>query len=220
MGVLPNLIFLLAAAVGLVVYSGVLQFLYAYSEVKELSTAQYGVAAFYGAVLALWFGAEAGFFVARMQPRYDSIAEDEQDLVGESEKSQSSKEAEGEKSPGGALAPDSAIFCVKHSHLTALRFGAEFVAIMGFLYLCDRTTLVAKGPKYVNPYAFWGVNGAILLLALCTIRGGHAPASEPVQAHIKPLQRDQTEEWKGWMQIMFVLYHYFAEGVRNDVLLP
>ena len=53
MGVLPNLIFLLAAAVGLVVYSGVLQFLYAYSEVKELSTAQYGVAAFYGAVLAL-----------------------------------------------------------------------------------------------------------------------------------------------------------------------
>lgn len=24
------------------------------------------------------------------------------------------------------------------------------------------------------------------------------------------LSRDQTEEWKGWMQVMFVWYHYFA----------
>jgi len=24
------------------------------------------------------------------------------------------------------------------------------------------------------------------------------------------LCRDHTEEWKGWMQVMFVWYHYFA----------
>ena len=26
------------------------------------------------------------------------------------------------------------------------------------------------------------------------------------------LAREQTEEWKGWMQLMFLLYHYFAQG--------
>jgi len=25
----------------------------------------------------------------------------------------------------------------------------------------------------------------------------------------KILNREQTEEWKGWMQVMFVWYHYF-----------
>ena len=79
----------------------------------------------------------------------------------------------------------------------------------GFIYLCDRTTIVAKGPKYVNTYAFWGVNAAILLVAAFTLRG---EGSAAVDGHVKPLQRDQTEEWKGWMQILFVLYHYFAEA--------
>merc|ERR1719203_1454764 len=91
---------------------------------------------------------------------------------------------------------------------------------MGVLYLCDRTTLVSKGPKYVNPWAFWAVNGAILLVALFTMRGGGEEASGVLHAHVKPLQRDQSEEWKGWMQIMFVLYHYFAEAeIYNAIRL-
>jgi hypothetical protein len=32
------------------------------------------------------------------------------------------------------------------------------------------------------------------------------------------LNRDQTEEWKGWMQFMFLLYHYYhAEDVYNAI---
>ena len=51
---------------------------------------------------------------------------------------------------------------------------------------------------------FWGVNLLLLVIGLLTLRdSGEAAAA-------KPLQRDQTEEWKGWMQIMFILYHYFA----------
>ena len=77
------------------------------------------------------------------------------------------------------------------------------------MYICDRTTLIAKGPKYTNPWAFWGTNAVILLAALLTL---HRDDGLAVDGHVKPLQRDQTEEWKGWMQIMFVLYHYFAEA--------
>ena len=32
------------------------------------------------------------------------------------------------------------------------------------------------------------------------------------------LNRDQTEEWKGWMQVMFLLYHYFeAREMYNAI---
>jgi hypothetical protein len=41
---------------------------------------------------------------------------------------------------------------------------------------------------------------------------------EPSANEIKHLQREQTEEWKGWMQIMFLLYHYFeASSTYNAI---
>merc|ERR1719181_1059566 len=54
------------------------------------------------------------------------------------------------------------------------------------------------------------MNGLILLAGIATLRHNHGMSGSAAEA--KPLQRDQTEEWKGWMQIMFVLYHYFAEA--------
>jgi hypothetical protein len=41
---------------------------------------------------------------------------------------------------------------------------------------------------------------------------------EPVKACNDVLNRDQTEEWKGWMQFMFLLYHYYhAEETYNAI---
>mmetsp|Transcript_45076 Transcript_45076/g.109656 ORF Transcript_45076/g.109656 Transcript_45076/m.109656 type:complete len:1092 (+) Transcript_45076:338-3613(+) len=43
------------------------------------------------------------------------------------------------------------------------------------------------------------------------------PVAEP-NDKIEVLNRDQTEEWKGWMQFMFLLYHYYhAEPVYNSI---
>ena len=41
---------------------------------------------------------------------------------------------------------------------------------------------------------------------------------QPVDEATDVLNRDQTEEWKGWMQFMFLLYHYYhAEEVYNSI---
>jgi len=40
----------------------------------------------------------------------------------------------------------------------------------------------------------------------------------PANDKTEILNRDQTEEWKGWMQFMFLLYHYYhAEEVYNSI---
>jgi len=102
---------------------------------------------------------------------------------------------------------------VYKSSMPALRACGEFIFYMGYVYLCDRTLMFSKGPKQVNSTRFWCVNLFILLAAVATLRDSGPGAS-------KPLQRDQTEEWKGWMQLMFILYHYFAEApIYNAIRL-
>jgi len=86
--------------------------------------------------------------------------------------------------------------------LRFLRACAELATILAFVYLCDRTELFSKSKKVYNPTQFWVVWALVCLAAFGTMR---QLMSE------KALQRDQTDEWKGWMQIMFLMYHYFAE---------
>ena len=87
--------------------------------------------------------------------------------------------------------------------LAPWRAGAEFAVWMLFIYACDRTDLVARGEKHTSQKSFWCLWGLICLAAACTVRSCRAP---------RVLAREQTEEWKGWMQLMFLLYHYFAQA--------
>lgn len=211
MGLLPTIVFIVASAATTALYSALLVALHSLSEKHEVTIGQLAAAIGYGLLLALWAGAEAGFFVMRMQPPYDAIATGEEDFNSEAEGDEKRSFSEG----SAVGRSEQSILGVKPSHLPALRMSAEFVAIMGYIYFCDRTTVVGKGPKYQSKTAFWAVNLAILAVAACTLRGGHGAGGSGRGAlsdeHEKPLQRDQTEEWKGWMQIMFVLYHYFNE---------
>ena len=54
-----------------------------------------------------------------------------------------------------------------------------------------------------NPSMFWFMNALLAAAALATLK--HDPNPRGVQI----LNRHQTEEWKGWMQWAFIMYHYW-----------
>lgn len=65
-----------------------------------------------------------------------------------------------------------------------------------------------------NPTMFWAMNIAILIAALATLTHDPNASSRGVQL----LSRAQTEEWKGWMQWAFIMYHYYRMyDVYNEI---
>jgi len=65
-----------------------------------------------------------------------------------------------------------------------------------------------------NMIMFWVMNAALLLAAAATLKHDVNTSSRGVQL----LSRSQTEEWKGWMQWAFIMYHYYrAYSVYNEI---
>jgi hypothetical protein len=218
MSAAANAVCVTVALVTLVAYAVLLRKVASISVDQSFSAAQIGVAIFYGLAIAAWAGVEAGILYARRKPpRHTFIRSVFHDSFTDDAGASGSKERiidpetdeEATESAGVAMAPPEAVVCgVAASRLPALRAAAEFALIMVYVYLCDRTSLVPQGPKTVSRTMFWGLNGAVLLVAIATTRA----AGSGGEVVTKPLQRDQTEEWKGWMQLMFIFYHYFAEA--------
>ncbi|KAF1988750.1 Cas1p-domain-containing protein [Aulographum hederae CBS 113979] len=100
-------------------------------------------------------------------------------------------------------------------------FGALSIAALTlfYCYLADRTQIFSKIAKqYTNPDFFF-LSFLALAAGLLTIRESKAPsprrlpgAGAPVAPVTPPdqpfLSRDQTEEWKGWMQFAILVYHW------------
>eukprot|EP00956_Cyclotella_meneghiniana_P028732 scaffold67766_cov52-Cyclotella_meneghiniana.AAC.13 len=68
-----------------------------------------------------------------------------------------------------------------------------------------------------SPPTFWLVNG--ILAILTCVSWTHKPSSAGRGGEGTPrivmLGREQTEEWKGWMQWGFIFYHYYRTGFGN-----
>ena len=75
-----------------------------------------------------------------------------------------------------------------------------FGFIMFYYHLCDYEHYFAAGQRSYSRDLF-----AFLMLVLMVV----SALSVKRETTVKLLNRDQTEEWKGWMQVMFVWYHYF-----------
>ncbi|KAL8678026.1 MAG: hypothetical protein Q9186_005595 [Xanthomendoza sp. 1 TL-2023] len=88
---------------------------------------------------------------------------------------------------------------------------ATLSMVLTYCVLADRTQLFNKAQKHFTYQDFSSLCTFVLILGLASVRrslgrtlpgGGHQVANEWF------LPRDQTDEWKGWMQFAILIYHY------------
>mmetsp|Transcript_43559 Transcript_43559/g.103536 ORF Transcript_43559/g.103536 Transcript_43559/m.103536 type:complete len:981 (-) Transcript_43559:64-3006(-) len=80
---------------------------------------------------------------------------------------------------------------------------AELAGILLFAFQCENYPIFQHGAKEHDFDMFWFVVLAFGTVAALNIR----PTKDQ-----SVLGREQSEEWKGWMQFMFLLYHYYEVG--------
>lgn len=67
------------------------------------------------------------------------------------------------------------------------------------LYFADRTGFYLKQAKHFEAPSFTVLMLAIVIIGLLTLETNN---------NTNYLNRHQTDEWKGWMQIVILVYHY------------
>ncbi|CAA7258658.1 unnamed protein product [Cyclocybe aegerita] len=85
-------------------------------------------------------------------------------------------------------------------------------ASIALIYTADRTDLWVKEQKQFNPWTFGFLCISSLGIGLVTVRRG--------DKDLGYLNRDQTDEWKGWMQIAILVYHYFGASKISGIYNP
>ncbi|KAF6156592.1 hypothetical protein GIB67_014571 [Kingdonia uniflora] len=91
-----------------------------------------------------------------------------------------------------------------------LRAISEFGSLLVYFYLCDRTDIFGESKKSYNRDLFLFLYFLLIIVAAMTSLKIHHDNSPFSGKSILYLNRHQTEEWKGWMQVLFLMYHYFA----------
>lgn len=91
-----------------------------------------------------------------------------------------------------------------------LRAMSELGAILLYFYICDRTNLLGESTKKYNRDLFLFLYILLIIVSAMTSLKRHQDKSAFSGKSLLYLNRHQTEEWKGWMQVLFLMYHYFA----------
>jgi hypothetical protein len=75
---------------------------------------------------------------------------------------------------------------------------ARLGIIIVYFFLCDRTTFFLKENKYYTNISFFLPFLYLMILGLFFTENTKQPSI---------LSREQTDEWKGWMQLVILIYH-------------
>jgi len=115
---------------------------------------------------------------------------------------------------------------------------SQFGLLLLYVYICENAPPHHHGEKSYDRDVFFLLTGMLFVSAATTSKanGGlvPCPASSSSTSSSSPndddtvkttkpadntiLNRYQTEEWKGWMQFMFLYYHYYhAEETYNSI---
>ncbi|XP_026684151.1 N-acetylneuraminate 9-O-acetyltransferase [Diaphorina citri] len=81
--------------------------------------------------------------------------------------------------------------------------------ILTYFYLCDRTNFFMKENKYYSQVSFWLPIGYVFVLGVFFTEDSR---------YIKILNRDQTDEWKGCMQLILVISHMTGARTQLPIL--
>ncbi|OVA00983.1 Cas1p 10 TM acyl transferase domain [Macleaya cordata] len=94
---------------------------------------------------------------------------------------------------------------------STLRAMSELGAILIYYYICDRTDIFSQSTKKYNRDLFLFLYILLIIVSSMTSLKKHHDKSAFSGKSLLYLNRHQTEEWKGWMQVvLFLMYHYFA----------
>ncbi|KAG0312534.1 hypothetical protein BGZ99_009453 [Dissophora globulifera] len=96
--------------------------------------------------------------------------------------------------------------------LAIMRSFAIIGAAVVCMYCADRTSLISKGNKIFSASSFTFLIFLSIMAGLVTLK--QAEVDQPF------LSRDQTDEWKGWMQIVILIYHYVAASSVSAIYNP
>ena len=92
---------------------------------------------------------------------------------------------------------------------------AVLALAISYCYYADRTPLFNKIQKQYIDKEFMSLSAVVIILGVVSIRRSetaphNGPATQPAMGKTDDfaLSRQQTDEWKGWMQFIVLIYHY------------